>query len=86
MRPVDKCLQTLRVLIAHGDINAFGLAEKAVNEFLSAFTTPGSKIDALRHLEHELGSIDQAPGPQLDYIDLIFDYILNRRRVLSEKT
>jgi hypothetical protein len=83
MFPIDRCMQTLRILIAEGDLNGIVLAEKAVNDFIASHDNADRQSGALRVLEKELTAVWQfASGAQLVFANVVIDYIDSRVRAL----
>jgi hypothetical protein len=85
MFPLEKCMQTLNVLIAQGDSNGIPLAEKAINEFIAAHDGPHRQTGGLHVLEQELTPVwRKAEGAQLDFANVVIEYVDNRMRGLSK--
>jgi aryl-alcohol dehydrogenase-like predicted oxidoreductase len=76
MTPIDKCLQTLQVLVKASDIKAIGLAENAIDEFVAAQVGRDRQTDALNMLDRNLVLLrKQVVGPSAEFADVVFDYI-----------
>jgi len=76
MTPIDKCLQTLRVLIAVGDVHQIALAEQAIDGLMAATLGVIRQADALNVLEGKLVPARQnATGQSSDFADAVFIYI-----------
>jgi|SRR5262245_17590219 len=76
MTPIDKCLQTLQVLVRAGDIKAIGLAEKAIDEFVAAHDGRDRQTDALNTLDRNLVLLrKRVSGLSVEFVDVVFDYI-----------
>lgn len=86
MFPIDKCMQTLRILIAEHAPNGIVLAERAVNEFITAHEGPNRQTGALHVLEQELNPIWlSAKGEQLSFVNVVIDYVGARVRALHDR-
>ena len=82
---VEKCLETLRVLVTEGNAEFVGLAEQAIEEFLVTERDTDGRLDALNVLEGELSSISQnIYGPSLAFASILFESIEAHRRALRE--
>ena len=55
--PLETCMQTLLILIGEGNINAIGLAERAIDEFLNSENGPDTQTGALHVLDRRLITI-----------------------------
>jgi hypothetical protein len=93
MDPLEKCLQTLRPLIAAGDINGIGLAERAIDQFVNSHKNPylrrfeaQGQTGALNVLDQELTAIWRTltPGRSLDFITTASDYVDRKVRELRD--
>ena len=54
MAPLEKCLQTLRVLIDVGDVQAIERAERAIDEYVASQDGPDRQTEALNVLALQL--------------------------------
>jgi hypothetical protein len=85
MTPIDKCLQTLQVLVDAGDIKAIGLAENAIDEFVTAHVGRDRQTDSLNTLDRNLVLLrKQVGGPSAEFADVVFDYIGKQFEALRE--
>jgi hypothetical protein len=75
MESFDKCMSVLRPLIAEGDTNGIGAAERAVNEYVAATPQPDQK-NALANVQQAVQAHkDECPGVDLSFADTVNDYI-----------
>ena len=75
METLDKCMSVLRPLIAEGDTNGIGVAERAVNEYVAATPSPDQK-QALANVQQAVQAHkDECPGVDLSFADAVNDYI-----------
>ncbi len=86
-KPLAQCIDVLQQLIPRAsDPNSIALAEKAIDAYLAEFKKAPSKIGAITMLQATLNSDWSHPkGPQIDLIDLIFDYLAQRTQNLREQ-
>jgi hypothetical protein len=87
MEPLAKCMSVLRTLIAQApdDVNSIVLAEKAVDGYLSVFQTAATKTGAIAILQEALNTDWRASiGSQLNFINLVLDYLDGHMRDLRE--
>jgi hypothetical protein len=72
---VTLSLDSLRRLIADGDTNGIGAAERAVNEYVAA-TAPQDRKNALLRVQQAVrANREEAPGINLSFADTVNDYI-----------
>jgi hypothetical protein len=84
MDQLEKCMQSLRVLIASGDDGGIIPAEKVVNEYLAAFPVK-QHAGALHLLQDALTPLWRgSSGAQTEFINMVLDYIDNRILALQE--
>jgi hypothetical protein len=91
MDQLEKCMQSLRVLIASGDDDdddddddGIILAEEAVNEYLTAFPVK-QHAGALHLLQDAITPIWRgSSGTQTEFINMVLDYTDNRILALQE--
>jgi hypothetical protein len=84
MDPLDKCTLTLRIAIKESSQNAIFRCEQTVDEYLRSFPDVHSKAGAIGVLENILkADWRTASGPQLQFVNTIFDYLEKRRRELQ---
>jgi hypothetical protein len=84
MYPINKCMTTLRLLIADGNPRCIPGAESAIDELIAAHDAPQRGVGALRALEEELTPIwNFATGKQLYFANVLFDYIAARISTLA---
>jgi hypothetical protein len=84
MDQLEKCMQSLRVLIASGDDGAIILAEKAVNDYLAAFPVK-QHAGALHLLQDTITPLWRgSSGIQTEFINMVLDYTDNRILALQE--
>jgi hypothetical protein len=84
--PIEKCLQTLRVLAAEGGINCISLAERAIDDFLASPSNEGQnrQTGAIHVLQESLTPIwREASGSRLEFINAIYAYIDRRFSALT---
>jgi hypothetical protein len=75
METFDKCMSALRSLIAEGDANRIGAAERAVNEYVAA-TPPPDQKNALTNVQQAVQAHkEECPGLDLSFADAVNDYI-----------
>jgi hypothetical protein len=75
MVDLNECLDSLRRLIADGDTNGIGAAERAVNEYVAA-TAPQDRKNALLRVQQAVrANREEAPGINLSFADTVNDYI-----------
>jgi hypothetical protein len=75
MVSLNECLDSLRRLIAEGDTNGIGAAERAVNEYV-ATTAPEDRKTALLHVQQAVQAHkEEASGINLSFADTVNDYI-----------
>lgn len=87
MLPIEKCMQTLRVLISSGDIHAISLAKTAVDDFLAAHEDPNRQIGALNVLDAELVALRQkADGSSAAFVDTLLEYLDKKMATLRIKS
>ena len=85
MTPLEKCVQPLQFLIARGDIQGIGLAEKAIDEFMAGHNGPDRQAGALNDLTVRLvAETKNAAGQSVLFAEAVFDYIDKRLRALAE--
>jgi hypothetical protein len=83
MTDLNKCMSVLRPLIAEGDTDGIPLAERAVNDYLSATEIPARK-DALLGVRRAVQAhSDKAQGIDLSFADTVNDYIEKLMRDLE---
>jgi hypothetical protein len=84
MDQLEKCMQSLRVLIASGDDDGILLAEEAVNEYLVAFPVK-QHAGALHLLQDAITPLwRRSSGTQTEFINMVLDYTDNRILALQE--
>jgi hypothetical protein len=84
MDRLEKCIQSLRVLIASGDDGRVILAEEAVNEYLAAFPVR-QHAGALHLLQDAITPLWRgSSGTQTEFINMVLDYTDNRILALQE--
>lgn len=81
--PLGRCLQTLEVLIKAGDVQAIGLAENAVDEFLGHEDDTKRKTGHL-HIRELEKNWKEARGKNLEFLTLVLDYVASRYRTLQD--
>jgi hypothetical protein len=87
MLPIDKCMTTLRLLIPEAHPNGIPLAERAIDELVAAQDGPPRQVRALHMLEERLTPIWKfATGKQLNFVNVLFDYIATYRKALTPPT
>jgi len=87
MTPIDTCLQTLKVLIAVGEVHQIVLAEQAIDGLMAANIGSAHKIETLTVLEGKLISARRdATGQSADFADTVFAYIDKLVRNLTTST
>jgi hypothetical protein len=75
MVDLNECLDSLRRLIAEGDINGIGAAERAVNDYVAA-TAPQDRRDALLRVQQAVKAHkEETSGVNLSLADTVNDYI-----------
>jgi hypothetical protein len=75
MDALEKCMQTLRVLIASEDNNGMELAERAVNEYLATFPE-AQHAGAVHMLQDAITPVwERSKGAQIEFINMVLDYI-----------
>lgn len=83
MDPLEKCMQSLRVLIGAGDDAGIALAEKAVNDYLASFPV-AQQADALSLLQDAIAPLWQASsGGQTEFINVVLEYTDSQMRGLE---
>jgi hypothetical protein len=84
MDRVRKCTDTLRTIIAVGDLNGILIAEKALNEMVDSAPAKDRKssLESARLVVKEHGRAG-GPGSQLSIADTINDYIEKLMRGLE---
>jgi hypothetical protein len=84
MDQLEKCMQSLRVLIASGEDDGILLAEEAVNEYLAAFPVK-QHAGALHLLQDAVTPLwRRSSGTQTEFINMVLDYTDNRILALQE--
>ena len=79
MAPLEKCLQTLRVLIDVGDVQAIERAERAIDEYVASQDGPDRQTEALNVLDQEVTSLAQdKPDRSFEFVETILGYIDER--------
>jgi hypothetical protein len=82
--PLNRCMQTLGVLIKEGDVNGIALAERAINEFLQRQPNLDQRTGHLHILEQEIDRVWKVSrGASLDFVNLIGDYLRAKHRELQ---
>jgi hypothetical protein len=85
MTPLERCLQTLRVVIGIGDPHAIDLAETAIDQYISTHDDTDHKIAALNVLDRELLLISQnVSDGSSEFVTSMFGYIDSRIRALRD--
>jgi hypothetical protein len=75
MVDLNECLDSLRRLIAGGDTNGIGAAERAVNEYVAA-TAPEDRKNALLRVQQAVQAHrEETSGINLSFADAVNDYI-----------
>jgi hypothetical protein len=74
MSPLDRCLKTLRPLIAYGDIRDMGLAEAAIDKLVAAPEGQDLK-SALIILRKAIQSNWRAPPRSREFAKLMLEYV-----------
>jgi hypothetical protein len=83
--PLETCMQTLLILIGEGNINAIGLAERAIDEFLNSENGPDTQTGALHVLDRRLITIRQELAPVSrsgQFTDAVLAYVDRRMQSL----
>jgi hypothetical protein len=86
MKPLEKCIGVLRILIADAsNPNVIVLAEKAVGDYLSdpEFRKASAKRGAIVFLKKALDQLG-ATGAQLSLISTLHEYLERQTRELAE--
>ena len=85
MTPLEKCLQTLRVLIDVGDVRAIERAERAVDAFVASHDGPDRQTEALKVLDQEVTSLAQdKPDRSFEFVETILGYVDERVQELRK--
>ena len=80
-----KCLQTLRVLIDVGDVQAIERAERAIDELVASQDGPDRQTEALNVLDQEVTSLAQdKPDRSFEFVETILGYIYERVQELQK--
>jgi len=80
---LDKCLDSLRALIAEAHSNGISKAEKAIDEYLAA-ESPAAQKDGLRNVQQVVQTHrNEATGVHRSFADTVNDYIEAKMRIFE---
>jgi hypothetical protein len=80
---LDKCLESLRSLIAEAHANGTAMAEKAIDEYLAATPAPAQK-EGLQSVQQAVQTHrDDATGIHRSFADVVNDYIEEKMRAFE---
>jgi len=83
MVDLDKCLDSLRSLIADAHTNGIQMAEKAIEDYLAA-TPPPAQKEGLQTVQQAVQTHrDAAIGVHRSFADIVNDYIEEKMRAFE---
>jgi len=83
MVDLDKCLESLRSLIAEAHTNGIQMAQKVIEEYLAA-TPPSAQKEGLESVQQAVQTHrDDATGVHRSFADVVNDYIEEKMRAFE---